>query len=39
MVAAKKAIADERYSVVEMPDKDFPGFVKRLLAGMFANIS
>lgn len=39
LVAAKKARAEERYAVNEMPDKDFPGFVKRLLTGMFANIS
>ena len=39
LVAVKRAIAEERYTVVEMQDRDFQGFVKRLLSGIFQNIS
>lgn len=39
LVAARKALGEERYTVVEMKDNDFPGFVKRLLVDMFRNIS
>lgn len=39
LAAAKKAIAEQRYTVIEMQDEGFGGFVKKLLADMFANIS
>lgn len=39
LIAVKKAITEERYTVVEMQDKEFQGFVRRLLSSIFQNIS
>ncbi|MHB1868312.1 MAG: hypothetical protein ACYCPP_05140 [Nitrososphaerales archaeon] len=39
LVAARKAIEEELYTVVELKDEDFTDFVKKLLANIFAHIS
>jgi len=39
LVAAKKALGEEMYTIVEMKDEDFTSFMKKLLADIFAHIS
>ena len=39
LVAARKAIAEEMYTVVERGDDEYPAFMKKLLTEIFANIS
>jgi predicted nucleic acid-binding Zn finger protein len=39
LVAAKKAIEEEMYSVVELEDQQYPKFMKTLIRDIFTNIS